>query len=117
MPVCKTFLLYGDTQPKQGAMLEQPQTRPELLQRFRNVSYLGDEEAKYYLESNGWDLGRAVAEWRSEKIWESQSQVRRVCHSPRGHFGFCWSCRGSEGEGGKGEGVVSKGDEQRLTIF
>ena len=29
-------------------------------------------EAKYYLENNGWNVDKAVVEWRTEKAWEME---------------------------------------------
>lgn len=33
-------------------------------------SKLSTPEAKYYLETNAWNVDRALAEWRAEKAWE-----------------------------------------------
>lgn len=54
------------------------------MQSFRKVSQLGSEEAKYYLESSGWDLSKALCGWRLEDWWEAE-QVRNVEDSARGH--------------------------------
>lgn len=63
-------------QPIQGAVGKQPITKEDMMQVFRKASRLGTEETKFYLESSGWDLSKALAEWRAEMRWEAE-QVRR----------------------------------------
>lgn len=53
----------------------QIQTKDVVLQRFRNMTYLGTAEAKYYLDESDWHLNNALAEWKLDLSWES-SQVK-----------------------------------------
>ncbi|CAM9528659.1 unnamed protein product, partial [Hapterophycus canaliculatus] len=59
-------------QPIQGAVGKQPMTQEDMMQVFRKASRLGTEETKFYLESSGWDLAKALAEWRAEVRWEAE---------------------------------------------
>eukprot|EP00904_Undaria_pinnatifida_P005227 jgi/Undpi1/1834/HiC_scaffold_12.g05221.m1 len=65
-------------EPKQNTIGQEPLTEPELLQSFSVASKLGTSEAKYYLESNDWDLTKALKEWRDEKAWESEQKPQEA---------------------------------------
>eukprot|EP00903_Cladosiphon_okamuranus_P005961 g5885.t2 len=59
-------------QPIQGSEGEKPMARQEMMQIFRRTSELGPQEARFYLETNDWDLTEALAEWREENEWEME---------------------------------------------
>lgn len=42
------------------------------MQIFRKASQLGPEETRFYLDTSGWDLSKALAEWRAENRWEAE---------------------------------------------
>eukprot|EP00752_Nemacystus_decipiens_P018734 g16796.t1 len=56
-------------QPTQRAG-KTPVTRDDMIQIFRKESQLGPQEARFYLETNAWDLAEALAEWHEENRWE-----------------------------------------------
>lgn len=70
-------------QPIQGAVGKQPITKEDMMQVFRKASRLGTEETKFYLESSGWDLSKALAEWRAEIRWEAEQVRGRTWESCR----------------------------------
>ncbi|CAM9764260.1 unnamed protein product, partial [Ectocarpus fasciculatus] len=59
-------------QPTQGAAGKEPISRNDMMQVFRKASQLGAEESRFYLENNGWDLSKALAQWRAENRWEAE---------------------------------------------
>ncbi|CAM9573683.1 unnamed protein product [Ectocarpus sp. 4 AP-2014] len=59
-------------QPIQGASGKVPMSRNDMMQVFRKDSQLGAEESRFYLEGNGWELSKALAQWRAENRWESE---------------------------------------------
>lgn len=58
-------------------------TKDEMMQIFRKTSQLGPQETRFYLETSGWELPKALAEWRAEKRWEAE----QVCGVPKPSFG------------------------------
>ncbi|CAM9830363.1 unnamed protein product [Ectocarpus sp. 12 AP-2014] len=61
-----------EQQPIQGASGKEPMSRNDMMQVFRKDSQLGAEESRFYLESNGWELFKALAQWRAENRWEAE---------------------------------------------
>jgi len=47
-------------------------TRDEKMQIFRQGSNLGPQETRFYLEASGWELTKALDEWRAEVRWEAE---------------------------------------------
>lgn len=92
-------------QPIQGASGKEPMSRNDMTQVFRKDSQLGAEESRFYLESNGWELSKALAQWRAENRWEAEQWAgvrrwRRGAGTGNGRVatgaffhGFCWRHR------------------------
>lgn len=51
-----------------------------LLQKFKNATSEPDMEAKFYLEENGWDLSRALADWSGDEKWIREEEAVRDIH-------------------------------------
>lgn len=51
-------------------------TRGEKTRIFREESHLGPQETRFYLEASGWELTKALDEWRAEVRWEAEQEVR-----------------------------------------
>jgi hypothetical protein len=50
----------------------QPASRDVDVQRFRNESGLGVNEATYYLETNDWSYALAIEQFRGDQQWERE---------------------------------------------
>lgn len=55
-------------------------TKDEMMHKFRKASQLGPEETRFYLEASGWDLSKALAEWRAENRWEAEQVCGDISH-------------------------------------
>ena len=49
-----------------GQIQPQEQSNHVILQKFKNHTAESDLEAKYYMESNDWDLSKAIAAWEQD---------------------------------------------------
>lgn len=64
----KTSLLI----PINGGAIIRPQieTNEVLLQRFKNLTSEGMQEARMYLDDNDWDFQKALESWKADRHWE-----------------------------------------------
>jgi LysM repeat protein len=56
------------------AITPQIETEEVLLQRFKNLTNEGNEEARLYLTENNWKLDAAVNAWKADSQWEQQER-------------------------------------------
>lgn len=67
---------------KRGAVaVTQVETREVLLQKFRNATGEGIQEAKMYLDDHAWNLTNALAAWKIDEQWdenEDDSDMKRL---------------------------------------
>lgn len=72
----KTSLLI----PINGGSIVNPQveTHDVTLQRFKNITGEGIEEARMYLEEYEWDLRKAIDGWNDDRRWE-ETQSGSFC--------------------------------------
>jgi len=58
------------------ADMQDPSSRQIILQRFKTSTRLGEKEALYYLDENGWHLEAAVAQFRADDEWAKRARKR-----------------------------------------
>lgn len=58
-----------------------PMTRDKKMQIFRGETHLGPHETRFYLEASGWELTKALDEWRAEVRWEAEQVRGGILHS------------------------------------